>query len=277
MQPVGLVPWIVLGFLLAALAPKVRTEVVGWLLVLTGIAVFAVRLHHEGPYPFPGALDFAAACAALLVGALLIRPPWSGPSQRGTSRLMRVLLGVSPIVFLLALVAYGHEAEEVVVLRTHGPQGSLRETRLWIVDYDGSPWIVTGRGSGHDRDLTENPRAEIVRRGEARCWMAERHLDRPTLEAVLEVRSEKYLAQRVALATGTWKHFSDREDLDEIAVALRFLPCPGPHTSSKPSRAQGRATVHAAPRSSRRGHGFASSRAPGVHRRLCSSRCRRHA
>jgi hypothetical protein len=231
MQPVGFLPWIVLGLLLAAFAPKVRAAVVGWLLVLAGIAVFAVRFRHEGPYPFPGAADFAAACAALLVGALLIRAPWGAPSEGGTSRLVRVLLGVSPIVFLLAVVACGHEAEEVVVLRTNGPQGSVRETRLWIVDYDGSPWIVTGRGSGHDRDLAENPRVEIVRRGEARCWMVERHLDRPTLEVVLEARSEKYLAQRIALATGIWRNFSDRGDLDEIAVALRFLPCPGPPTS----------------------------------------------
>ena len=226
MQPLALVPWIVLAVLLAAFAPKVRTAIVGWLLVLAGIAVFAVRFHHEGPYPFPGAMDFASGCAALLVGALLIRSPWSGPREGGASRFTRVLLGASPIVFLLALVAYGHEAGEVVVLRTHGPEGSVRETRLWIVDHQGSPWIVTGRGSGHDRDLTDNPRVELVRRGETRCWVAERHLDRTTLETVLEARSEKYLAQRIAFATGLWKHFSKRDDLEEIAVALRFTPCP---------------------------------------------------
>jgi hypothetical protein len=57
--------------------------------------------------------------------------------------------------------------------------------------------------------------------------VAERHLDRATLETLLELRSEKYLAQRLALATGIWEHFSKRDDLDEIAVALRFAPCPG--------------------------------------------------
>jgi hypothetical protein len=180
-------------------------------------------------------MDFVSGCAALLVGALLIRSPWSGPREAGPSRLTRVLLGVSPIFFLLALVAYGHEAEEVVVLRTHGPEGSVRETRLWIVDHQGSPWIVTGRGSGHDRDLIEDPHVEIVRGGETRCWVAERHLDRTTLETLLEARSEKYLAQRIALATGIWKHFSDRDDLEEIAVALRFAPCPDPNRPSKPS------------------------------------------
>jgi hypothetical protein len=227
MQLVALVLWISFGLLLFAVAPKIRTPIVGWILVLAGVAVFAVRLHHEGPYPFPGAKDLASGCAALVVGALLIRSPWSVPREGGVSWVTRVLLGVSPIVFLLALAAYGHEAEEVVVLRTTGHQGAVRETRLWIVDHEGSPWIVTGRGSGHDRDLSANPRAEIFRRGETRCWIAERYLDRTTLQTLLQVRSEKYRAQRIAFATGVWKHFSERDDLDETAVAIRFAPCQG--------------------------------------------------
>jgi hypothetical protein len=65
MRTIALVPWVVLGILLAALAPTVRSAIVGWLLVLAGSAVFAVRLHHAGPYPFPGAMDLASGCAAL--------------------------------------------------------------------------------------------------------------------------------------------------------------------------------------------------------------------
>lgn len=227
MQLVGLAPWILLCVLLVTFAPKIRTAIVGWILVLAGLAVFAVRLHHEGPYPFPGPMDLTSGCAALLVGALLIRSPWSGPREGGVSRVTRVLLGVSPIVLFLAFVAYAHEAEEVVVLRTTGPEGAVRETRLWIIDHQGSPWIVTGRGNPHDLDLTANQRVEIFRRGEARCWMAERHLDRATIETLLQARSEKYRAQRIAFAIGVWKHFSERDDLDEIAVALRFAPCQG--------------------------------------------------
>jgi hypothetical protein len=225
MQPVALIPFLLLAVLLAALAPRIRAQVVGWVLVLAGLAVFAVRFHHEGPYPFPGAMDLAAGCAALLVGALLVFSPRRGAREAGVSRVTRLLLGVSPIALLLALLAYGHEAEEVVVLRTRTPEGSVRETRLWIVDHEGSPWIVTGRDSPHDRDLFANPRVEIFRRGRAVCWRAERHLDRSTLETVLQARSDKYLAQRIALSTRIWKHFSRREDLDEIAVALRFVPC----------------------------------------------------
>jgi hypothetical protein len=163
MQLVGFLPWILLAVLLVATAPKIRTSIVGWILMLAGVAVFGVRLHHEGPYPSPGAADFTFGCAALFVGALLIR----------------------------------------------------------------SPWIVTGRGSRHDHNLTANPRVEIFRRGEARCWRAERHLDRTTLETLLQVRSEKYRAQRIAFATRVWKHFSEWDNLDEIAVALRFEPCQG--------------------------------------------------
>jgi hypothetical protein len=227
MQPVALIPWLLLAVLLAAFASKIRPPIVGWILVLAGVAVFAVRFHHEGPYPFPGTMDLAFGCAALLVGALLVASRRRGTREAGVPRVTRVLLGIAPIAFLLAALAYGHEAEEVVVLRTRAPEGSVRETRLWIVDYEGSPWIVTGPGSPHDRDLTANPRVEIVRHGRADCWMAERHLDRSTLETVLQARSDKYLAQRIALSTGMWKHFSKRDDLEEIAVALRFVPCAG--------------------------------------------------
>lgn len=223
MQALGLAPWLILCVLLVAWAPKIRTSIVGWVLVLAGLAVFVVRVHHEGSYPFPGPMDLASGCAALLVGTLLIR---LRGTPGGVSWAARGLLGVSPIVFFLALVAYGHEAEEVVVLRTLGADAVARDTRLWIVDYQGSPWVVTSRGAPHDLEMTANPRVEMVRHGEARCWMAERHLDRATIESLLEARSEKYLAQRIAIGIGAWKHFAKRDDLEEIAVAVRFVPCP---------------------------------------------------
>jgi hypothetical protein len=226
MQLLGLAPWILLSVLLVLFAARLRTAIVGWILVFAGIAVFAVRLHHEGPYPFPSAMDLTSGCVALGIGALLIRSPWSGPREGGVSWITRALLGLSPIVFFLAFVAYGHEAEEVVVLRTTGSEGAVRETRLWVVEYEGAPWIVTSRGSAHDADLTANPQVEIFRRGAALCWIAERHVDRTTIETLLQARSDKYRAQRIAFAIGAWKHFSEWGNLEEIAVALRFTPCP---------------------------------------------------
>ncbi len=226
MQFVGIAVWIVLGVVLFVLAPKVRASVVGWVVLLMGLAVFGVRLHHEGPYPFPGPMDLAAGCTAILVGALLIRPPWRRPAEEGVPWATRALLGLAPIVFVVALVAMGHEAEEVVVLRTTDADGDVRETRLWVVDHDGAPWVVTSLGGPHDADLTATPRVEIVRGGETQCWLAERHVDRATLVALLQLRSEKYRAQRIAIASGLWQHFEERDDLTRIAVGIRFTPCP---------------------------------------------------
>ncbi len=79
MQLAGLFPWVLLAVLLFAIAPKIRTPIVGCILLVAGLAVFAVRLHHEGPYPFPGPADFSFGSAALLLGALLVRSPWSRP------------------------------------------------------------------------------------------------------------------------------------------------------------------------------------------------------
>ena len=57
MQLAGAAPWILLGVLLFALAPRIPTRVVGLVVGVAGISVFAVRLHHAGPYPFPGPMD----------------------------------------------------------------------------------------------------------------------------------------------------------------------------------------------------------------------------
>jgi hypothetical protein len=227
-QVVGIAVWIVLGVLLFALAPRIRAPVVGGMVLLMGLAVFAVRLHHAGPYPVPGPIDLAAGCTAILVGALLIRPPWRRPAGDGVSWATRALLGLSPIVFVVALVAMGHEAEEVVVLRTTGADGDVRETRLWVVDHEGAPWVVTSLAGPHDADLAATPRVEIVRGGETQCWLAERHVERETLVTLLQLRSEKYRAQRIAIASGLWQHFEERDDLTRIAVGIRFTPCPAP-------------------------------------------------
>lgn len=135
MQLVGLLPWIVSGIALAALAQWIRTSIVGGVLLLAGLGVFAVRLHHAGPYPFPGAVDLSAALAALGAGALLIRSPWTRPSAARATLGARVLLGLSPVLLF------------------------------------------------------------------------------------------------AALGSRAWKHFGEREDLDEVAVALRFEPRPEPPPS----------------------------------------------
>ena len=221
-QPFFLAILVALGALLAALAPRIRPPVVGWLLLLCGASVFAVRLLHEGPYPLPRGSDLVFGPLNLLMGLLLIRS-WH-PSLARATLANRLLLGVTPIVLFLGLGAVLHEAEEVVILRTRNEEGTVRETRLWVIDHEGAPWVVTGRNSEQVRQLTANPRIELFRLGQARCYLAERHGDRETIEDALRLRHEKYLAQRLAVALGVWPR--SRDDLDEIAIAVRFNPCP---------------------------------------------------
>ena len=57
----------------------------------------------------------------------------------------KILLALAIIMGLLAGVQqYAAESGEVVVLRLKDDEGTTHETRLWIVDHDGSPWLRAG-------------------------------------------------------------------------------------------------------------------------------------
>lgn len=59
--------------------------------------------------------------------------------------LPKILLALVLLIGLLAAVQqYAAESGEVVVLRLKDDQGTTHETRLWIVDHDGSPWLRAG-------------------------------------------------------------------------------------------------------------------------------------
>src|SRR5262245_24291489 len=67
--------------------------VVGWMMLAAGVSVFAIRLHHAGPYQPPEQGNLRAAVLALGIGILLVTP-WSGGLARGAARWM--LLAASP-------------------------------------------------------------------------------------------------------------------------------------------------------------------------------------
>jgi hypothetical protein len=74
---------------------------------------------------------------------------------------------------------FASESGEVVVLRTRDAAGVVRETRLWVVDHDGSPWLRAGNPSGGwFMRLSAQPEVEVVRGGETRTFHAQ-----PTPEA----------------------------------------------------------------------------------------------
>jgi hypothetical protein len=74
--------------------------------------------------------------------------------------LARLLLGV---VLLLTLIAAGTywagEQTEVAVLRTSDTLGRGHETKMWVVDHQGVPWVrVANPERGWYRRLLERPR-----------------------------------------------------------------------------------------------------------------------
>ena len=212
----------VVGSLLFVFAGRSARRWMATILLVFGPAVFLVRLHHEGSYPFPRGADLAFASASILAGFLLLGSAWRNRSG-GVSLVTRLLIAAAPILLVGALAASLHEMEEVVVLRTRDAQGTVQEARLWVVDYAGSTWIVTGPSTEHVRRLTTNPRVELVRHGVTNCFVATRYEERETIEAVLHQRSEKYVVHRLALAAGFWRPGGDTE---KIAVAIRLDPCP---------------------------------------------------
>jgi hypothetical protein len=216
---------LVMCALLATFAPRIRPVVVSAILALCAVAIFAVRFRHEGPYPFPGGLDLATALASLVLALLVVLLGWN--SARRGSPLFRAALALVPIVLLSGLAAVLHEVEEVVVLRTFDDRGGVLETRLWVVDYHGAAWLITGADARHTHRLEARPQVELVRHGTARCQTAVPFRDRATIQEVLRRRGEKYVVQRIGLAIGFDRLFRSRElPIESYAVAIRLDPCP---------------------------------------------------
>jgi hypothetical protein len=87
---------------------------------------------------------------------------------------VKALLIVGGAVLLAALAfggltLYALEGQEVVVVRTHAPDGSLRETRTWVADDDGALWIEAAFVERpFYQQMLADPSVEIVRGGVTR-------------------------------------------------------------------------------------------------------------
>ena len=149
---------------LFAFPSKVRAPV-GWLALLIGVSVFAIRLQHE-PFALPRGGNLLSGVLVLGIGLALVRP-WFG-SARFASWLTRIALAASPIVIFFSLYATLAELEEVVVLRVTDEQGDAADLRLWIVDLAGTPWVTMPRWKAEANGLTDT-RAELLRGGEKTC------------------------------------------------------------------------------------------------------------
>ena len=79
--------------------------------------------------------------------------------------MLRLLVGALCVLLLVAgITIFAAESGEVVLLRTQGGDGQLRETRVWIIQSEGELWI---EAATPDRpfldDLNVDIKVEIAR------------------------------------------------------------------------------------------------------------------
>jgi len=191
---------------------KVRT-VVGCGLLAVGVAVFAVRLLHEGPYAIPRGANLFGGLGSLLLGAVLV---W-----RATPRgLASMALAVTPVVLFFGLYATIAELEETVSLHAVDSAGRPADLRLWIVDREDGQWVGMPRSKALEHSL-DGARIELLRHGKLHCVIPVLFEDRPTVRAIHALKVEKYAAARGAAAIGLYPR-----EARETSVSLRLDPCP---------------------------------------------------
>jgi hypothetical protein len=106
----------------------------------------------------------------------------------------RLLLGaVAALVAAGALTYWAGEQTEVVVLRTVDAEGGVHETKMWVVDHAGDPWVrVANPERAWYRRLLEQPGVELLRNAQASRYTAEPH-DTPEAAAAVDAAfREKY-------------------------------------------------------------------------------------
>lgn len=89
-------------------------------------------------------------------------------------RVGRWLVWTIAALLLVGIATYvAGEQTEVAVLRTTDAQGVARETKLWVVDLDGTAWVRVARPErGWFQRLRERPEVELVRNGVALPYRA---------------------------------------------------------------------------------------------------------
>jgi hypothetical protein len=166
----------------------------GIVLILAGVAVFAIRLHHEGPYAFPGGGNLRAGVLALLLGAWLARDWMQGALA---TRLNGIAVSIGVVVLFFALYATLAEMEETVTLQATDLFGEPANLRLWIVDVDGAQWVNMKRSKAEDHRL-DGARLQLLRDGGFQCVVPALDDRRERAKQIHALRQEKYAVQRLA-------------------------------------------------------------------------------
>lgn len=199
---------------MAESSPRAKFQlVVGAVLLALGVAVFAVRCVHEGPYAMPTGANLFGGVGSLALGVVLL--------VSSVPRVLRWLaLACSPIVFFFGLYATMAELEEVVSLYAVDSAGRPADLRLWIVEREDGEWVGMPRSKAVEHSL-DGARLDLLRDGKIRCVVPVLHEDRPTVIDIHARKVAKYAVARAAAMIGLYP----REARD-TSVSLRFDPCP---------------------------------------------------
>lgn len=147
----------------------------------------------------------------------------------------KLFIGVATLLAVAVVAVAAHflvieVGREVVTLRTAHADGTWSETRLWVVDHRGDPWLHSA-GVEWEQRFEGAPQVELVRGGVVQAYLAEP--DRSAHAEIDEALREKYgFADR-------WVRFLVPCDDSVMPVQLRRVADLQPQGSSSPPGASG--------------------------------------
>ena len=188
-------------------------NVAGIIFIAIGLAVFAIRLGHAGPYPLPGGAAFIGSLAAIALGAYLLWPD----KPRFTGLIAIVIATFASFPAIYSIVG---ESEEVISLYAFDPENNLVDLRLWIVDRSDGAWVGMGRSKATNHKL-DGARLDMLRGGETICVIPALAEDRATVREIHRMKVDRYKAAQISASIGMYP-----SEASENTVALRLDPCP---------------------------------------------------
>lgn len=184
----------------------------GVLLIATGIAVFAVRLQHDGAYSMPHGGPLLAAIGLLVLGGILLLP--TKPRA-----LAWIVILISPVALFPSIYSIMGEWEEVVSLYAKDAEGKVVDLRLWIVDRDDGAWVGMSRDKATSFNLHES-QLELLRVGKKSCVVPRLAEDFSTVQEIHTMKVEKYAVAQLAGSIGLYPL-----EASAGTAALRLDPC----------------------------------------------------
>jgi hypothetical protein len=106
----------------------------------------------------------------------------------------RIALATLGALLLVGFATFlAGERTEVAVLRTQDEAGQAFETKMWVVDYQGAPWVRVANPERHWYGrLVAHPRVELVRGGQTATYVAHPDTTMDARLALDAVFAEKY-------------------------------------------------------------------------------------